>query len=123
MVFSADLEKRFKQLTELKDGWDGDDAIAMNTSVLNMAYDILQKLVKDYHISEPEIGAVEDGRLDISWNHPDCFFTFDEHEVRIQTSNGQTIVQDITLEKNNQVDHLVEILKKELLCNNDHQAK
>ena len=121
MPFSRNLKKRFKQLSSLEYGWDDDEAIPVNTSVLDVAYSALQKLLKDLNIPEPEIGAVEDGRFDIFWEQQSCWFTLDKYEVCIH-ADDRNAARNISLDRNNLSTHLTRILKEELTRSN-YQTK
>jgi len=115
----GEIEQRLQELSSLKSGWDGDDAIPVKAINLRIARATLIALfsyddIKD--LPKPELGAVEDGRLDFFWQFGDTnvFCTLDENKIRI---HGDKAIEDIPLEgdEDNQVKSLVKIFRNELL--------
>ena len=104
------MEQRLRDLSNLTFGWDGEDAMPIDPYIIHIAWIALSTFLSENpKISEPELGAVEDGRMDISWhtNGLDVFCTLDRDELRIFGSN----VMDIRLGNNEeeQIKTLIEI--------------
>ncbi len=95
---SSVLQQRFDVLARLERGWDEHDADPVDPSVLKMARAALSYLVAR-SFPEPApggIGAVEDGRLDISWRTEELnvFCVLDTDEVCIHAvRRGQETVE------------------------------
>jgi hypothetical protein len=110
-VLSSKFEVDLQVLANLKQGWDGDDAIPIDESVLRIAHKAIIILCS-FNIPEPELGAVEDGRLDIFWETIDLFCTLDKNKLRIHPLHNEEM-KDIPLTESNEdelVKSLVEIL-------------
>lgn len=101
-VFSDELEARFVTLGALKKGWDDDDETQPmypeNLICARRALELI--LAAKPEIDEPEMGAVPDGRLDLSWydDRLDVYFTLDleDKELRIHARKGREL-RDLTV--------------------------
>ncbi len=106
--------KRLEELCQLEANWDGDGAKPIHSEVLAIAREAL--LALSMHLSDPALGAVEDGRLDLSWEREDIFVTLDVDTVRIHASKDREL-RDVPLKGGGvwaRVGHFFDIIQGEI---------
>ncbi len=115
------LESQFELLMNLKRGWDEHDADPVDKNVLQMAREAISFLISKELPEPSELGAVEDGRLDISWRTDELnvWCTLDTDEVRIHACrrDQETIDKDLKGDLAKRTRTLQKILVR-LLCRN-----
>ena len=80
------LEFRLQEMSALHDNWDDENAVPVDPQSIELARATLILLPPT--TPEPEIGAVQDGRLDISWRT--LFITIEEaDEVRFHGTTNR----------------------------------
>jgi len=79
---SANLATRFLELRELKSGWAGEETIAPSHQLISLAEKFILHLQPEI---EPEIGAVEDGSLDIVWSEFGIYTVLHEESFGVAT--------------------------------------
>jgi len=89
MNMSKQVESIFDELEKLPAGWDGYDALPVNKKTLNIARRAVSAII-DCHpnLIMPDVGAVEDGRVDIVIMPPYgrvFWATLDVDELRVQS--------------------------------------
>jgi len=68
------MEERLKRIEALEEGWDGDCAQPANKVVLVKVKEALSVIF----FPNPEVGAVEDGSMDLNWVDKGIYCTFVE---------------------------------------------
>ena len=80
------VDTNLNMLSELRPGWDGEEAVEIDRSALEMVKLILQSL-QDSHLPIPYCAPVPDGRIDVEWSDLGIICTFDCEDVSFHQAN------------------------------------
>jgi len=76
------LWNRLSEIEQLQEGWDSDCGKPIPTETIELVLQIITKTL-DLNMSEPEVGAVPDGSLDLNWIDQGIYCTLDFKEASI----------------------------------------
>ena len=80
-MMSLSFEKRVQEIEALSDGWNGENSYAIHLNAIKIVKSVLKHT---WWLDSPEIGAVEDGSLDLNWITLHIYCIFDDEEAHVQ---------------------------------------